>query len=157
LGAAAVTPASAACAGRRGRGRATGARRVDQTALSIICASWALPTAPIWVACTWPSLNSSSIGIERTWYFRAVARFSSTLTLAILTLPAYWSASSSRAGAIILHGPHQGAQKSTSTGSADCSTVASKSASLAWMTCSLTERLLEWGRRAGEGGRGDEW
>src|SRR5690606_29901315 len=116
-----------------------------QSALSISCASCGLPTAPIWVPWTWPSLNSSSIGIERTWYFRAVARFSSTLTLAIFTFPAYSPASSSRAGAIILHGPHQGAQKSTSTGSADCSTVALKSASVAWMTCSLTERLLGQG------------
>src|SRR5690606_20618725 len=93
--------------------------------------------------CTWPSLNRSSIGIERTWYFSAVARFSSTLTLAIFTLPAYSSASSSRAGAIILQGPHQGAQKSTSTGSEDCSTLASKSASVAWKTCTLTKRRLK--------------
>src|SRR5690606_16234010 len=96
------------------------------------------PTAPIWVSCTWPSLNSSSIGIERTWYFIAVARLWSTLTLAILTLPAYSSASWSSAGAIILHGPHHSAQKSTRTGSDDCSTALSKSASPTCMTLSLT-------------------
>src|SRR5690606_29083595 len=74
---------------RRRGGAAPPGRRpaLAQSALSMTWASWALPTAPIWVACTWPSLNSSSIGIERTWYFSAVARFSSTLTLAIFTLP----------------------------------------------------------------------
>src|SRR5690606_13366017 len=118
------------CRRRRGGG---------QRALSIICASWALPTAPIWVACTWPSLNSRSIGIERTWYFIAVARLWSTLTLATFTLPAYSSASWSRAGAIIRHGPHHSAQKSTSTGSDDCRTAVSKSASPTCMTLSLTE------------------
>ncbi len=56
-------------------------------ALSSIWLSWALPTAPIWVACTCPSLNSSSMGIERTWYFIAVVRLWSTLTLAIFTRP----------------------------------------------------------------------
>src|SRR5438876_3265793 len=46
---------------------------------------------------------------ERLW-------FSSTLTLAILTAPAFSRATSSRSGAIILHGPHHSAQKSTITG-----------------------------------------
>lgn len=55
--------------------------------LSIIWVSWPLPTAPIWVAWIWPSLNSSSIGIERTWYFIALARFSSTFNLTTFSLP----------------------------------------------------------------------
>src|SRR5690606_18951119 len=63
--------------------RAAQAARV----LSIIWVSWPFPTAPTWVAWTWPSLNSSSIGIERTWYLIAVARFWSMLTLATLTRP----------------------------------------------------------------------
>src|SRR5690606_9036437 len=62
--------------GKRPRGAVQGPRRVRSAppdglpayrAFSITCASWDLPTAPIWVAWTWPSLNSSSIGIERTW------------------------------------------------------------------------------------------
>src|SRR5690606_32931129 len=110
----------------------------SQRALSIIWARTGLPTAPIWVAWTWPPLNSSSIGIERTWYFRAVARFWSMSIFTTLARPAYSPASSSRAGAIILHGPHQGAQKSTSTGSSEARTVASKSVSLAWMTAWVT-------------------
>ena len=56
-------------------------------ALSIIWVNCPFPTAPIWVAWIWPSLNSSSIGIERTWYLTAVARLSSTLSLAIFSLP----------------------------------------------------------------------
>ncbi len=40
--------------------------RGDQIALSIICAIWFLPTAPTWVACTWPSLMSNRVGMPRT-------------------------------------------------------------------------------------------
>ena len=42
--------------------------------------------------------------------------FSSTLILARINSPAYSSASFSKTGPSTLHGPHQGAQKSTSTG-----------------------------------------
>src|SRR5580704_14502912 len=70
------------------------------------------------------------VGIDITLYFAAVCGFSSTLSLTILTLPASAPvAISSSAGAIMRHGPHHSAQKSTTTGSADLSTVASKSAS----------------------------
>src|SRR5208283_1623054 len=51
---------------------------------------------------------------------------SSMFTLPIITLPSYSSASSSRSGAIILHGPHHSAQKSTSTGTGDCKTCCAK-------------------------------
>src|ERR1035438_7921989 len=51
---------------------------------------------------------------------------SSMFTLPIFTLPSYSSASSSRSGAIILHGPHHSAQKSTSTGTGDCKTCCAK-------------------------------
>src|SRR6185437_2469810 len=44
---------------------------------------------------------------------------------------------SSSSGAMALHGPHHSAQKSTSTGVSDCSTWASNSSSLTWVTCSL--------------------
>src|SRR6266567_7302943 len=52
--------------------------------------------------------------------------FSSTSTLAILSSPSFSPAISSRTGAIILQGPHQVAQKSTSTGVSDCKTSVSK-------------------------------
>src|SRR5436305_2057250 len=60
---------------------------------------------------------------ERLW-------FSSTLTFATLTDSAFSRAISSRSGAIILHGPHHSAQKSTSTGCALLVTSLSKFASL---------------------------
>src|ERR1035437_8741896 len=47
-------------------------------------------------------------------------------SLAILSVPSFSPAISSRTGAIILHGPHQVAQKSTSTGVSDLRTSESK-------------------------------
>src|SRR5437588_700120 len=55
-----------------------------------------------------------------------MAGWSSTLTLPTFSLPAYCVAISSTAGATIRHGPHQGAQKSISTGVVDCNTSVSK-------------------------------
>jgi uncharacterized protein involved in exopolysaccharide biosynthesis len=52
------------------------------------------------------------------------------MALAIVTCPASSSEISSRLGPITLHGPHQSAQKSTSTGRSACSTSFSKVASL---------------------------
>src|SRR4249919_692309 len=62
-------------------------------------------------------------------YLAAVFGFSSTLSLTILTLSPSWHAISSNAGAIMRHGPHHSAQKSTTTGSADFNTSDSKLAS----------------------------
>src|SRR5262245_40838656 len=59
-------------------------------------------------------------------YLVAVAGFSSTLSFTTLTLPTMVPAISSSAGAIIRHGPHHSAQKSTTTGSLALSTSASK-------------------------------
>ena len=55
-------------------------------------------------------------------YLAAVFGFSSTLSLTILTLSPTWPEISSSAGAIMRHGPHHSAQKSTTTGSADFKT-----------------------------------
>src|SRR5919198_2298298 len=55
------------------------------------------------------------------------------LILAMVSLPFSSRAISSSAGAIILHGPHHSAQKSTSTGPAALSTSVSNDASLTWM------------------------
>ena len=62
--------------------------------------------------------------------FAGVAGLESTSIFVKLTLPAYSEATSSTIGAIILHGPHHSAQKSTSTGLSDFNTSASKEASL---------------------------
>src|SRR6185369_7759349 len=60
------------------------------------------------------------------------------LTLATRSLPAQLCATSSRIGAIILHGPHHSAQKSTSTGSLDFSTCSSNWSSPTWAIAVLT-------------------
>src|SRR5262245_36456545 len=56
------------------------------------------------------------VGIDTTWKSRAVAGFASTSILATFSAPTFSLAISSSTGATILHGPHQVAQKSTSTG-----------------------------------------
>src|SRR5215212_9147019 len=62
-------------------------------------------------------------------YFVAMPVFSSTLTLTILTFSPIEPAISSRAGAIMRHGPHHSAQKSTTTGLVALSTSVSNVAS----------------------------
>ena len=57
-----------------------------------------------------------SVGIARIPNFPASSLLLSTFTLQILALSPNSSASASKIGAIALHGPHQGAQKSTTTG-----------------------------------------
>src|SRR6202008_1055580 len=103
--------------------------RKNQTALVTHCSSFCFGAAPTWREASSPFLNSISVGIDMMPYFCAVAGLSSTLSLTILTLPLSEPAISSSAGAIILHGPHHSAQKSTTTGSVALSTWASKSAS----------------------------
>jgi len=49
-------------------------------------------------------------------YSPAIEGFSSVFNLTKSTLPVNWPATLSTTGASILHGPHQGAQKSTTTG-----------------------------------------
>src|SRR5579871_820473 len=102
----------------------------DAAAAEVIhCSSFCLGAAPTWREVSSPFLNSISVGIDMMPYFCAVAGLSSTLSLTILTLPPSEPAISSSAGAIMRHGPHHSAQKSTTTGSVALSTWASKSAS----------------------------
>src|SRR5690348_10751746 len=67
--------------------------------------------------------------MPRTPYFCGTWGFSSILILAIVTLPLNSPASSSSAGAIMRHGPHHSAQKSTTTGFLELRTSAWKDAS----------------------------
>src|SRR4051812_1029091 len=71
--------------------------------------------------------------------------FSSTFTLAILTLPCISAAISSSAGPIMRQGPHHSAQKSTTTGSADFSTSWSKLVSVTFMVAIASP----WARSGG--------
>src|SRR5699024_2515435 len=73
-------------------------------------ASCGLDNAPTLVATALPSLNNISVGIPRTPNLAGVSGLSSTLSLPMVTRPAYSPAASSRMGAIILQGPHHAAQ-----------------------------------------------
>src|SRR4051794_38818972 len=103
-------------------------------AVVIHCSSFCFGAAPTWREASSPFLNSISVGIDMIPYLAAVAGFSSTLSFTILTLLPIVPAISSSAGAIMRHGPHHSAQKSTTTGSALLSTCESKSASETFAT-----------------------
>src|SRR5262245_37623535 len=77
-----------------------------------------------------PPLKTIIVGIAMMPSWPAVRSSSSVLTLAIVSWPSYSPANSSRIGATARHGPHQGAQKSTTTGTSDFSTCCSKSLSV---------------------------
>src|SRR5689334_23660701 len=64
--------------------------------------------------------------MPRIWNLNDTFGFSSTFSLPTVTLPAYSVASASTVGPSRLHGPHHSAQKSTSTGAPDFSTLSSK-------------------------------
>src|SRR3546814_5686317 len=70
------------------------------------------------------------VGMPRTPYFCGVCGLSSMLILATVTRPPISAAISSKAGAIILQGPHHSAQKSTRTGPEAFKTSCSKVPSL---------------------------
>jgi len=72
-------------------------------------------TAPTTVSTCLPSLKNRMLGIDRTLYFIDVRWLESTSSLTMRTRPSYSPASCSSTGATIWHGPHQTAQKSTST------------------------------------------
>jgi hypothetical protein len=79
---------------------------------------------------SWPAFSTNSVGMLRTLKRVAVAGFSSTLSFATCTRPAISAAISSSTGAIIWHGPHHGAHRSSITGSGERSTSAANVASV---------------------------
>src|SRR3569833_2086323 len=116
--------------------------RKRQTPDEIHCCSFCFGAAPPWREAICPSLNIIKVGIDMMPYCAATFGFSSTLSLTILTLSPSWPAISSRAGAIMRHGPHHSAQKSTTTGSLAFSTSASKLASDTLPTAMELPRLV---------------
>src|SRR5882724_67150 len=78
-----------------------------------------------------PSLNNAIVGIALMRKRRARFCASSVLTFATTHLPAPSCATLFSSGATILHGPHQGAQKSTNTGRAERAVKASNARSFA--------------------------
>src|SRR5690348_3551693 len=87
--------------------------------------------------------------------FGGVCGFSSMLILATLIRSWYSLAISSRIGAIILHGPHHSAQKSSSTGLSDLTTSCSNDASLICLMCSLICVNTSFGSRPALNARHD--
>ena len=68
---------------------------------------------------------------------REMPGFASTSTLTTSTAPLYFSASFSISGATILQGPHQAAQKSTTTGRSAWMTSSSKVESVACLISAM--------------------
>ncbi len=65
---------------------------------------------------TWPLWMAKTAGIDCTAKVWATRGFSSTLTLASATAPLVSATAFSSIGPSVLHGPHQGAHRSTTTG-----------------------------------------
>ena len=86
----------------------------------------ALGTSPTLLFTTWPSLKTIRVGMLITPYWVASSGLWSMSSLHTFTSPAFSAAISSSTGASIRQGPHQVAQKSSSTGWVLCSTSASK-------------------------------
>lgn len=74
---------------------------------------WDFGAAPITPSTGLPFLNITMVGMLSIPNMAATTGFSSTFSFPNATFPAYWEASASSIGETILHGAHQGAQKST--------------------------------------------
>lgn len=88
----------------------------DSTYFSTVADKVDLGTAPITLSFFSPFLKNSTVGMLLIPYWVAMLGQSSVLSLRHTIFPAYSFASSSITGAIILQGPHHGAQNSTRTG-----------------------------------------
>src|SRR5947209_1288683 len=86
-----------------------------------------------------PLRNRINVGIDITLNCTAVFWLSSMLSLTTLSASARSLAISSTTGATIRHGPHHGAQKSTSTGLSDSRTSAWKLLSVTSVTVPAIE------------------
>ena len=89
-------------------------------------------TTPTRAPIDFPSLKSCRVGIDIMPRPAAVWELSSMLMRTNFTLFVYWVSNSSTIGPIALQAPHQGAQKSTSTGSLELSTSLLKLESFAF-------------------------
>ena len=87
-------------------------------------------------------------GIDVLYNNAAGFGFAPTLNLAIFTLPCISVAISSSAGAIIRHGPHHSAQKSTTTGSLDSMTSVAQLASVTLAVADMKSSKRECGGSA---------
>src|SRR5437868_5210781 len=95
--------------------------------------NWRMPAAGIAPAClpaSVPFLKTARVGIELIRNLLASSGNCSVFTLVINQLPARSEATWAISGATFLQGGHQGAQKSTRTGSTEWLVAASKAAAL---------------------------
>src|SRR5262249_5621077 len=99
--------------------------------------------SPPWKMSTWGMLVMP--------YLTAVSWLASVFSLPTLTLPANWSAMRSMVGPSIRHGPHQGAQKSTSTGTSLLVTSCSQLVVVISLTFGLAMIVSSFARRFGPG------
>ncbi len=81
-----------------------------------------------------PPRKSASVGIDMMRKRSPSSGTASVLTLITSARPAMLRAAVSSSGAIIRHGPHHGAQKSTTTGTGACWTMVSNAAASAAST-----------------------
>ena len=77
-----------------------------------------------------PPLKIKMLGKLEIWYSVAVFKFSSVFIFTTFILSFNSSATSSKIGPIFLHGPHQGAQKSTTVRVSEFKTSFSNEASV---------------------------
>jgi len=85
---------------------------------------------PLWRASSWPLRKIAIVGTAWTLRREVSAWASSMFTLATLKSGDSLPAAFSRIGPSVRQGPHQGAQKSTSTGMSDLPTNQAKRASV---------------------------
>ena len=94
-------------------------------------------------ATTFPPRKAFTAGIPRIEYIAATSWFSSTLILASSTAPPRASISFSSRGPSIVQGAHQGAQKSTTTGSSLERSITSRSKVSLVTSIAVSSGLLE--------------
>ena len=107
-----LSNASLACS----RACSSGEGPIGPASRSTNCLIWLSGWAPMKPSTGCPLSKANTAGIDWMRSCCAISGFSSILTLTSATLPPASRTVLSRTGASCLHGPHQGAQKSTITG-----------------------------------------
>ncbi len=115
--------------------RFNGSLRVPQHSLALShaprvsctnCCIMVAGIAPDFLPTILPPLNTINVGMPLIWNFSAISGTTSVSTFATSHWPRIVSATFANSGAIIRHGPHHCAQKSTTTGKADSAINRSK-------------------------------
>ncbi len=105
------------------------------------CLTWISGSTPVKPSTGCPPITASTIGMpwtRKTWASRG---FASTSTLPSTQAPWPSTASFSSTGESCLHGPHQSAQKSRTTG-----VVSDRSSTVLWKFASVTSMMVSGAR-----------